>query len=173
MCSKKNRKSASGCSLFWVIPNQQAFLSRSDIETVLLQNEEGNTFSSFSSLKYGAESFTLELGQVKPFGENDLKRYSGIDYALRELIAGEPLPAEPKRPVTQFEVCHSIEVTSDQWEFFVPDDALNFTEFAPGTLIWRDGEREYRVGEQPECIVFPNPKVPVGQRAGLMLRALS
>lgn len=153
--------------------NQQAFLSRSDIETVLLQNEEGNTFSSFSSLKYGAESFTLELGQVKPFGENDLKRYSGIDYALRELIAGEPLPAEPKRPVTQFEVCHSIEVTSDQWEFFVPDDALNFTEYEPGTLIWRDGDREYRVGEQPECIVFPNPKVPVGQRAGLMLRALS
>ncbi|WP_157954212.1 succinylglutamate desuccinylase [Saccharospirillum mangrovi] len=153
--------------------NQQAFLARSDIDTVLLQREAGNTFSSFSSLKYEAQSFTLELGQVKPFGENDLKRYSGIDYALRELIAGEPLPEQPKRPVTQFEVCHSIEVTSEHWEFFVPDDALNFTEYAPGTLIWRDGEREYRVGEQPECIVFPNPKVPVGQRAGLMLRALA
>lgn len=153
--------------------NQLAFLSRSDIETVLLQNKEGNTFSSFSALKYGAESFTLELGQVKPFGENDLKRYSGIDFALRELIAGEPLPAEPKRAVTQFEVCHSIEVTSEQWQFFVPDEALNFTEYEPGTLIWRDGEREYRVGEQPECIVFPNPKVAIGQRAGLMLRALS
>lgn len=151
--------------------SQQAFLARADIETVLLQSEEGNTFSSFSSLKYGAESFTLELGQVKPFGENDLKRYSGIDYALRELIAGEPLPAEPKRPVTQFEVCHSITVTGDDWEFFIPDDALNFTEYQPGTLIWRDGDQEYRVGEAPEYIVFPNPKVPVGHRAGLMLKA--
>ena len=149
---------------------QKGFLARADIETVLLQQKEANTFSSFSSLRYGAESFTLELGSVKPFGENDLSRYSGIDYALRELVAGEPLPAEPKRPVAEFEVCHSIDVTSDTWEFFIPDDALNFTDYAPGTLIWRDGDQEYRVGDEPEYIVFPNPKVPVGQRAGLMLK---
>lgn len=152
--------------------SQKAFLARADVDTVLLQQKEATTFSSFSSLKYGAESFTLELGQVKPFGENDLKRYSGIDYALRELIAGEPLPTSPIRKVTEFEVCHSIIVTSDQWEFFIPDDALNFTAYEPGTLIWRDGGQEYRVGGEPEYIVFPNPKVPVGQRAGLMLKAL-
>lgn len=152
--------------------SQKAFLARADVDTVLLQQKEATTFSSFSSLKYGAESFTLELGQVKPFGENDLKRYSGIDYALRELIAGEPLPEKPARKVMEFEVCHSIIVTSDQWEFFIPDDALNFTAYEPGTLIWRDGDQEYRVGDEPEYIVFPNPKVPVGQRAGLMLKAL-
>lgn len=150
--------------------NQKAFLARADINTVLLQQKEANTFSSFSSLRYQAESFTLELGQVKPFGQNDLKRYRGIDYALRELIAGEPLPQKPVRVVDEFEVCHSIDVTSDQWEFFIPDDALNFTEYQPGALIWRDGDQEYRVGSEPEYIVFPNPKVPVGQRAGLMLR---
>lgn len=151
--------------------DQKAFLARADIDTVLLQQKEANTFSSFTSLKQRAESFTLELGQVKPFGENDLSRYSGIDYALRELIAGEPLPSRPKRPVTEFEVCHAITVTSDNWEFFIPDDALNFTEYPPGTLIWRDGDEEYRVGDEPEYIVFPNPRVPVGHRAGLMLRA--
>jgi len=150
---------------------QKAFLARADIDTVLLQQKEANTFSSFTSLKQQAESFTLELGQVKPFGENDLSRYKGIDQALRDLIAGEPLPNKPKRTVTEFEVCHAITVTSENWEFFIPDDALNFTEYAPGTLIWRDGDEEYRVGDQPEYIVFPNPKVPVGHRAGLMLRA--
>ncbi|MHA7880559.1 MAG: succinylglutamate desuccinylase [Saccharospirillum sp.] len=149
--------------------NQKAFLARADIDTVLLQQQEANTFSSFSSLRYQAQSFTMELGQVRPFGENDLKRYRGIDYALRELIAGEPLPGRPKKPVDAFEVCHSITVSSDQWEFFIPDDALNFTAYPPGTLIWRDGDQEYRVGDEPEYIVFPNPKVPVGQRAGLLL----
>jgi succinylglutamate desuccinylase len=151
--------------------SQKAFLARADIDAVLLQQQEANTFSSFSSLRYGAESFTLELGSVKPFGENDLSRYSGIDFALRELIAGEILPEQPKRSVTEFEVCHSIIVTSDNWEFFIPDDALNFTEYEPGTLIWRDGDTDYRVGSEPEYIVFPNPGVPVGERAGLMLRA--
>jgi succinylglutamate desuccinylase len=71
--------------------------------------------------------------------------------------------------VDAIEVCHSITVSSDQWEFFIPDDALNFTEYPPGTLIWRDGDQEYRVGGEPEYIVFPNPNVPVGQRAGLLL----
>lgn len=157
-----------------VLPaNQKAFLARADIQTVLLQRKEATTFSSFSSLKYGAQSFTLELGKVRPFGENDLKRFTGIDYALRELIAGEPLPAQPNKPVDSFAVCHEIIKPSDDWTFNIPDDAANFTEFAPGTLIWRNAEAAYSVAEQPEFVVFPNAHVPVGQRAGLMLKRLA
>lgn len=149
---------------------QKAFLDKADVHTVLLQQAEANTFSSFTSLKQNAQSFTLELGKVRPFGENDLDRFQGIDNALRELIAGEPLPAQPANTVDGFTVHHSIENTSDSWEFFIEDDVANFTEFSPGDLIWRDNNDEYRVGDEPEYIVFPNRHVPVGQRAGLMLR---
>ncbi|MDX1341852.1 MAG: succinylglutamate desuccinylase [Reinekea sp.] len=148
---------------------QKSFLARAEINTVLLQQKEANTFSSFTSLKHGAESFTLELGKVKPFGENDLSRFNGIDQALRGLIEGEPLNTEHADSVDEFEVCHSVIKTSDNWVFDVADDVANFTEFAPGTRIWQDGETEYRVGAEPEYIVFPNRQVPVGQRAGLML----
>lgn len=170
---------ASACERFAVYPyvpgrklpeSQQAFLDRADIHTVLLQQTEANTFSSFTSLAQNAESFTLELGRVRPFGENDLTRFSGIDQALRSLIAGEPLPSAPETSVDGFTVHHSIEKTSDQWEFFVADDVANFTEFLPGSVIWRDGEAQYVVGEESEYIVFPNRQVPVGQRAGLMLK---
>lgn len=152
---------------------QKSFLAQANVQTVLLQKQEANTFSSFTSLKQNAESFTLELGQVKPFGENDLKRFEGIDSALRGLIEGTPLTETISQPVDCFEVCHTINRTSENWEFFVDDDAPNFSEFPPGFQIWRDGDDHYKVGAEPEYIVFPNPKVPVGQRAGLMLKKVS
>jgi len=39
----------------------------------------------------------------------------------------------------------------------------------PGALIAEDGEAAYRVGEATEYIVFPNPDVRAGLRAGLMV----
>ena len=152
---------------------QRAFLDKADIHTVLLQAREANTFSSFTSIKQNAESFTLELGKVRPFGENDLSQFKGIDSILRSLIAGEALPEAPSTAVDSFVVKHSVERTSESWEFFVDDDAPNFSEFAPGSKISQDGDEQYIVGEEPEYIVFPNRHVPVGQRAGLMLRKLA
>ena len=144
-----------------------------ELTDILLQQQAANTFSSFTSAKQEAQSFTLELGKVRAFGENDLANFQGIDNALRSLIAGNDLPSSPFMPVDLFVVQHSIERTSEDWEFFVADDAPNFSEFASGTLITQDGDERYIVGEEPEYIVFPNRHVPVGQRAGLMLRKLS
>jgi succinylglutamate desuccinylase len=157
-----------------ILPSsQKAFLARADIQTVLLQQQEANTFSSFTSLKQNAESFTLELGKVKPFGANDLKQLVGIDYALRELVAGEPLPEAAKKQVDAFVVCHEIEKTSDTWQFYIDDSAANFSSFPAGYTVWTDGEHSYQVQDSEEFIVFPNPNVPVGQRAGLMLKKLN
>jgi succinylglutamate desuccinylase len=74
--------------------------------------------------------------------------------------------------VDSFVVKHSIQRSSESWEFFVADDVPNFSEFSPGSVISQDGDEQYVVGEEPEYIVFPNRQVPVGQRAGLMLRKL-
>jgi succinylglutamate desuccinylase len=138
----------------------------------LLQRQDANTFSSFTSLKQGAQSFTLELGKAKPFGENDLGRFTGINSALRALITGDELPDTPARTVDSFVISYSIHRSSENWEFFVTDDLPNFAEFPPGSVISQDGDEQYVVGDQPEYIVFPNALVPVGQRAGLMLRKL-
>lgn len=157
-----------------VLPEEQkAFLDKAGIHTVLLQQEEANTFSSFTSLKQNAQSFTLELGKAKPFGENDLDRFKGFESTLRALISGDHLPPSPVQEVDAFIVKHSIQRTSENWEFFVEEDVPNFSEYSPGTDIWRDGDNRYAVGKEPEYIVFPNGNVPVGQRAGLMLRKLA
>lgn len=149
--------------------SQQSFLEAAGIGTLVKQTKPSPTFSSFSLTKKNALGFTLELGKVRPFGENNLGSYQAFNDSLRALVADDELPSA-KTSLEEFYVCHDIERTSEQWQFFVADDVANFTEFQPGDLIWKDGDQEYRVGAQPECVVFPNANVPVGHRAGLMLR---
>ncbi|MDF0749594.1 succinylglutamate desuccinylase [Marinobacter sp. 71-i] len=158
------------------IPDEQVdFLLEADVETLLLQHREGTTFASFSSSELGAESFTVELGKVRPFGQNDLSRFTGIANALRRRLQGEP-PPKPDRAsgqITVFEVVHEILNTGDSFRFHVPDGVANFTMYDPGTVIWEDDTTCYKVGDTPEGIVFPNRDVPVGQRVGLMIRPRS
>lgn len=147
------------------------FLAASDVHTLLLQHKAGTTFSSFSSSSLGAESLTIELGQVKPFGQNDLTRFAGIERSLRQQMQGkDPGPSADGRSVVIFEVVEEIINTGDSFRFHVPDDVANFTEYPPDTLIWEDDNQCYRVGREPEAIVFPNREVPVGQRVGLLVR---
>lgn len=156
------------------VPGEQCrFLLEAEVETLLMQHKAGTTFSSFTSSELGAESFTVELGKVQPFGQNDLARFAGIRDALRRRFRGDaaPGPSAGYERLTIFEVVHEILNTGDDFRFHIPDDVANFTEYEPGTVIWEDGETCYRVGEVPEAIVFPNREVPVGQRVGLMIRA--
>lgn len=146
------------------------FLLEADVQTLLLQHREGTTFSSFSASVLGAESFTVELGKVRPFGKNDLDRFTWIATALQRRMMGELAPDRPAESLTIFEVVHEIINTGESFHFHIPDDVANFTEYPPGTVIWEDDQTVYRVGEIPEAIVFPNPDVPVGQRVGLMVR---
>lgn len=152
-------------------PSGLNFLAASDVHTLLLQHKTGTTFSSFSSSTLGAESLTIELGQVRPFGENDLTRFAGIEGSLRQHMQGlDPTRETPDTEVMVFEVVEEIINTGEGFRFHVPDDVANFTEYPPGTLIWEDGQDAYRVGEEPEAIIFPNRDVPIGQRVGLLVR---
>ena len=155
------------------VPEAQCdFLVEAEVETLLLQHKAGTTFSSFSSSVLGAESFTVELGKVRPFGENDLTRFEGIKTALRRRFRGKPRPGKLPQSdhFTVFEVVHEILNTGKNFRFHIPDDVANFTEYPPGAVIWDDDDTSYQVGATAEAIVFPNREVPVGQRVGLMIR---
>jgi len=158
------------------VPGTQcAFLLEAEVETLLLQHQVSTVFSSFTASLLKAESFTVELGKVERFGRNDLRRFFGIERALRRRFCGQPAPAvrPPFDHLTVFEVVHEILNTGPGFRFHVPDDVANFTVYQPGTVIWEDGQDGYQVGTAPEAVVFPNRQVPAGQRAGLMVRAKS
>lgn len=144
------------------------WLGEAQIAAVLLHTTKGSTFSHFTAQACGALACTLELGKVMPFGANDLSRFAPADAAVRRLVSGRrdaPRGALPRA----FTVVDQITKQSDALELFVANDVPNFTPFARGTLLARDGDYRYAVRHEQERIVFPNPSVKPGLRAGLLV----
>ena len=57
--------------------------------------------------------------------------------------------------------------------FHISDDTANFTTFKKGDVLATDAVETYTVEEDGEMIAFPNGKVKVGQRSGLVMKKIS
>jgi len=154
--------------------NQQelALLNAADVNTILLQQNLGTTFSSFTSREFDAQGFTVELGQVAGFGDNDLSKFTGIDHVLRQLLVGKSDLGHAEQ-VDQYQVAEEILNTGDHFQFHVPEDVWNFSDFEPGFCIWSDDQNRVVADDRERLIVFPNSKVPVGHRAGLLVEKIN
>ncbi|KAG8148814.1 succinylglutamate desuccinylase [Burkholderia catarinensis] len=154
------------------------WLGDARIAAVLLHTAKGNTYSHFTAEHCGALACTLELGKVRPFGQNDLTRFAPVDRAVRQLVSGargghpardaDAAGGHPSLPRV-FTVIDQITKRSDALELFVAADVANFTAFARGTVLAQDGDYRYTVTHDEERIVFPNPAVKPGLRAGLLV----
>ncbi|MEM5345528.1 succinylglutamate desuccinylase [Paraburkholderia azotifigens] len=167
---------ASVFEQFALLPHTGAPLSRAMFEwlrdariaAVLLHTTKGNTYSHFTAEACGAAACTLELGKVRPFGENDLLRFAYADSALRLLLAGGQGDVSLALPRV-FTVIDQITKQSDSFELLFASDVANFTAFGRDTVLARDGEYRYVVRHDEERIVFPNATVKPGLRAGLLV----
>jgi succinylglutamate desuccinylase len=144
------------------------WLGQARISAVLLHTTKGTTYSHFTAHACGADACTLELGKVRPFGENDLTRFAGADLALRHLLAGTQDEADAALPRV-FTVIDQLTKQSEAFELLFAADVANFTPFAKDTLLARDGDYRYTVRHDEERIVFPNATVKPGLRAGLLV----
>ena len=148
---------------------QLAFLEQCGIEAVLLSHQPSTTYSYFSSHAFGADAFTVELGKVRPFGENDLRRFTPLVSALTGLIEGcEQYTGQPQT-VLAYEVIAEVIKRTDRFTFSFADDVENFTPFKQGDVLVNDGDAQYVVQRDGERIIFPHPHVPVGHRALLVV----
>jgi succinylglutamate desuccinylase len=149
--------------------NQQQirFLSACAVNTILLSQSPTSTFSYYTSLNYCTHSFTVELGKVKPFGENNMQSFTHVIDMLTQLITQqEPvLPVRSECPMHIYDVKQVIDKRSTNFTLHFADNIPNFTDFKKGTLLATDGDIEYRTLEDGEAIVFPNSNVALGQRA--------
>ncbi|MFM2476989.1 succinylglutamate desuccinylase [Celerinatantimonas sp. MCCC 1A17872] len=155
--------------------SQLAFLQHCGVHCVLFYHQSTQTFSYHSAAVHGAEAFTVELGQVKPFGHNDLSKLDALDNSIRQLITH----ARVDWGNVSYKDCHWYQVTEEiirhheDLAFNFADDLANFTEFADGALLAIQAGEPILVSDGPKAVVFPNAKVAIGQRAAILVKAMS
>ena len=164
------------------------------LQALVLNLVPSGTFSSFTSTQCGAISSTLELGKVKPFGENDLESFEETKNALIHFISGglsqpqklgsDQVSDRAKSPTNNrhainhdrdntlliYVVEQELTKLSDHFTFIaVSDDVENFTAYPKGTVIAIDETTTYEVNTPSGWILFPNTSVKKGLRAGMLL----
>ncbi len=150
----------------WV-KEQLQFMLACGVNTILFSNSPTTTFSYFSSNEFGAHAFTVELGKVKPFGENDMDNFADAKASLFALVSGAEL-ALPEYHAEHFSFFEIDQVIDRHHEHFVlhfSDDVENFTDFPIGSVIATDGANKIKTQKAGEAIIFPNANVAIGQRA--------
>uniref|UniRef100_A6VUC3 Succinylglutamate desuccinylase n=1 Tax=Marinomonas sp. (strain MWYL1) TaxID=400668 RepID=A6VUC3_MARMS len=149
---------------------QLAFLAASGIDAVLLSHQPTTTFSYYSYAVHNAHAFTVELGKVYPFGENDLSRFADLEDSLTLLLEKGVLAQASLSNLYVFRVLDSLIKDDDSYELRIASDVKNFTQFEEGYCMAHSDKSDYYIKQTGDAIVFPNTNLPVGQRAGLMIR---
>lgn len=151
--------------------HELARLRAAGMEAVLLQNKPSIVFSAYTYDQLGAESFTLELGKARPFGENDGVNVSLLETRLQQIIEGtEPESDESLDGLQLFSVAREIIKHSDSFRLNLPADIENFSELGKGYVLAEDiAQTRWVIEEEGARIIFPNPKVKNGLRAGILI----
>ncbi|QOY94276.1 succinylglutamate desuccinylase [Massilia sp. UMI-21] len=144
------------------------WLGQAAIGAVIMNPKSVGTYSYYSAEHHGAAGSTVELGRVGTLGQNDLSQFADASSALDRLLRGLPgLPAKAAPHV--FATARQVIKLSDAFSMSVGRETWNFTSMKKGEVIATDGETVYRVEHDEELVVFPNPDVRIGLRAGLMV----
>lgn len=151
------------------------WLAQAGVGAAVLTTGLSGTFSAWSAGSCGALAATLELGRVGAAGMHQLAEFAQTESALQALLQRRVMAAPTLAPVPAPRLFRAVRELIKHSEGFRPHfdaQTVNFTRFEAGSLLAEDGEVVYRVGPQPEYILFPNPEVRVGLRAGVMAVAL-
>ena len=164
---------------FAIVPGDDAggplvrWLGRAGLHAVVLNPGPGVTFSAFSA-SMGAQACTVELGGVAAFGRNDAGLLAGFEAAVDALVrdpgaAWAPAGGDRAAATEVYRVTREIVRSSERFELLVPGSTPNFARLAPGQLVARDRLDLVHARRDGECLLFPNPAVAIGLRAGLLV----
>lgn len=157
-------------------------LKESDISALVIQSvPSGSTFSVFTNTICNAESLTLELGKARPFGQNGCVDISKLEKAITMMLShglktSFTVCKDTTKSLSLFEAKQAIVRGHNEFTLNLADDVENFTELevgyvvAQGTIPNNESDDEcLKITQVGTRILFPNPLVAPGLRAGLLL----
>lgn len=149
---------------------QLQLLAALDVPVVLLHDGPTTTFSYFSVNEFAAHAFTLELGKVRPFGENDMQKFAQTKQQLQRLLTQglSELGLNDtidEQQIKIYKVLRSINRTEENFRLNFSGDLANFTAFQQGDLLAENGASKVYAEVTGEAVIFPNANVAIGQRA--------
>lgn len=147
--------------------SQLQFMLACGVSTILLSHSPTTTFSYYSSNEFNADAFTVELGKVMPFGENNMAKFAQVKETLTRLISGQSLLLKDfnEDDFSIYEIYQTINRQGENFTLNFSDDVENFTDFPKGTVLAIDDGSEIKTKKEGEAIIFPNANVAIGQRA--------
>ena len=148
------------------------WLGQAAIGAVIMNPKSVGTYSYYSSEHHAAAGTTVELGRIGTLGQNNLEQFTEASQALDRLLRGAAPRTAAQAPHV-YGTAQQIIKLSDQFQMAFGKDTWNFTPLKQGAEIARDGDTVYTVTHAEEMVVFPNPDVRIGLRAGLMVVRLS
>ena len=146
---------------------QLQFLLSCGINTILLSHSPTTTFSYFSANEFNAHAFTVELGKVMPFGENNMNKFAACKNALTNLLSANDLELDEfdEGNFNIYEIFKTINRETEDFYLTFAENAENFTDYPLDHVLAVDGQTEHKVTVPGEAIIFPNAQVAIGQRA--------
>lgn len=146
-------------------------LASCELDAIVQHISPSGTFSHYVSEQFGAQSCTLELGKIQPFGQNNLCLFKATARVIRALISGFTLPLRTKPPVKFFTVAESIVKMDSSFRLNLAPSVKNFTQLTSGAVIASENNKVWNVKDTAPWILFPNADVSLGLRAGLLLQS--
>ena len=144
------------------------WLGEAAIGAIIMNPASAGTYSYYSAEHHAAAGTTIELGRIGTLGQNDLSQFEAARMALDRLLRGQP-PVPAAHAAHVFKVAQNIIKLSDNFRMAFGKETQNFTPLKKGDEIARDGDTVYTVQHDEELVVFPNPDVRIGLRAGMMV----
>ncbi|MFT2090673.1 succinylglutamate desuccinylase [Paraglaciecola sp. 2405UD69-4] len=139
------------------------------VNTILLSGSPTTTFSYYSANEFEAHAFTVELGKVQAFGENDMSNFKDVITTLTKMICAQDLAlkAYDESDFLIYEVNQVINKHQTDFKLNFTDDVPNFSDFSKGEILATESGKTYFAEYDGEAVVFPNANVEIGQRAVL------
>lgn len=151
------------------------FAQHADVQAVLLCHHPSYAFSWYTGEYFQAKSLTIELGQLRALGENDLSVFTSFLSGMHLLLNRNEKVDDVNcmnQDIAVYDVVDEIRKQHSDLAFTARQALINFEPLYLNQEYGMQGGIPMICESGGHALVFANDKVEVGQRAALLVERI-